>query len=200
MHLGQHWVKLKAVWDSTESNWKRSGTALSQTERGTKCCRFILSNTVLELYWFRSFRIMQQQQNMSTYFWRPKSRPSFSWRDTFWVCIEIFSLAETRVGHCVLSCSERSVLSRSFKECSVLSRSFFEFLATYETQQNGTFFPLLFKRTGKNVKNVPFFCKEQERTQRLSCSFIKNGKERKNVLFFCKRTRTFFFQYIYRYI
>ena len=166
--LGQHLVKLKAVcdstesnwkpswialsnakcfWDSTESNWKRSGTALSQTESGTKCCRFILSNTVLELYWFRSFRIMQQQQNMSTYFWRPKSRPSFSWRDTFWVCIEIFSLPETRVGHCVLSCSERSVLSRSFKECSVLSRTFFEFLAAYETQKSGTFFSKEWKRT-----------------------------------------------------
>ena len=70
------------------------------------------------------------------------------------------------------------LLSRSFKERSVLSRSFFEFLATHETQKNGTFFPILLKRTGKNVKNVPFFCKEHERTQRLSCSFIKNGKER----------------------
>ena len=75
-----------------------------------------------------------------------------------------------RVGHCVLSHSERPGLSRSFKERSVLSRSFFEFLATYETQ--------------KNVKNVPFFCKERERTQRSSRSFIKNGKERENVPFF----------------
>ena len=39
---------------------------------------------------------------------------------------------------------------------------FFEFLATYETQKNGTFFPVLFKRT---EKNVPFFCKERKRMQ-----------------------------------
>ena len=63
-------------------------------------------------------------------------------------CLLFFDLllVLSRVGHRVLSRSERSVLSRSFKERSVLSRSFFEFLATYETQ--------------KNVKNVPFFCKE----------------------------------------
>ena len=72
------------------------------------------------------------------------------------------SLLIGRVGHRVFSCSERSGLSRSFKECSVLSHSFFEFLATYETQKNRTFFPVLFKRMGKNVKNVPFFCKERE--------------------------------------
>ena len=42
-----------------------------------------------------------------------------------------------RVGHRLLSRSERSVLSHSFKERSVLSRSFFAFLATYETQKNG---------------------------------------------------------------
>ena len=45
-----------------------------------------------------------------------------------------------------------------------------------------------FKRTGKDVKNVPFFCKEREKTQRSSRSFIKNGKERENVSFFFKRT------------
>ena len=108
-----------------------------------------------------------------------------------------------RVGHRILSRSERSGLSRSFKERSILSRSFFEFLATYETQKNGMFFPILFKRTGKNVKNVPFFCKERERMQRSSRSFIKNGTERENVSFFCKRTRErslLFSIYIYRYI
>ena len=86
-----------------------------------------------------------------------------------------------RVGHRVLYHSERSVLSRSFKERSVLSRSFFEFLATYETQ--------------KNVKDVPFICKERERTPRSSRSFIKNRKERKNVSFFYKRMQNvpFFF-------
>ena len=103
-----------------------------------------------------------------------------------------------RVGHCVLSRSELSVLSRSFKKRSVLSHYFFEFLATYESQKNGTFFPVLFKRTEKNLKNVPFFYKERERTQRSFCTFLKNGKERENVLFFCKRTQNvpFFFQYI----
>ena len=63
------------------------------------------------------------------------------------------SLVGARVGHSVLSRSERSGLSRSFKECSVLSHSFSEFLATYETQKNRTFFPVLFKRTEKNLKN-----------------------------------------------
>ena len=42
------------------------------------------------------------------------------------------SLSLVRVGHRVLSRSERPGLSRSFKECPVLSRSFFEFLATYD--------------------------------------------------------------------
>ena len=105
----------------------------------------------------------------------------------------------TRVGHRVLSHSERSGLSSSFKERSILFRSFFEFLATYGTQKNGTFFPVLFKRTEKNVKDVPFFCTEWERTPRSSRSFIKNRKEREKVSFFCKRTQNlpFFFQYIY---
>ena len=85
------------------------------------------------------------------------------------------------VGHRVLSRSECSVLSHSFKECSVLSRSFFEFLATFETQKNGTFFPILFKRTEKNIKNVPFFCKERKRTQRMQRSSAKNVKEPENV-------------------
>ena len=49
-----------------------------------------------------------------------------------------------RDGHRVLFRSERSVLFRSFKECNVLFRSFFEFLATYETQKNVTFFSVLF--------------------------------------------------------
>ena len=104
-----------------------------------------------------------------------------------------------RVGHCALSRSECPGLSHSFKERSVHSRSIFEFLATYEAQKNGMFFPVLFNRMGKNVKNVPFFCKERERMQRLSCSFIKNGKECENVSFFCKRTQKvpFFFQYLY---
>ena len=84
-----------------------------------------------------------------------------------------------RVGHRVLFPSERSVLSRFFKEHSVLSRSFLEVLVTYESQKNGMCFPVLFKRTGKNVKNVSFFCKERERTQRMFRSFIKNRKERK---------------------
>ena len=38
-----------------------------------------------------------------------------------------------------------------------LFRSFFEFLATYKTQKNGTFFPVLFKRTKKNRKE----CKDR---------------------------------------
>ena len=50
------------------------------------------------------------------------------------------------------------------RERYVLLRSFLEFLATYETQKNVTFFPVLLKRTGKNAKNVTFFCKERERT------------------------------------
>ena len=32
----------------------------------------------------------------------------------------------------------------------------------------------------KNAKIVPFFYKEQKRTERSECSFIKNGKERKD--------------------
>ena len=97
----------------------------------------------------------------------------------------------TRVGPCVLSRSERSGLSRSFKERSVLSRSFFEFLATYETQKNRTFFPVLFKRTGKKVKNVPFFCKEQERTQE---------RMRERFVLLQKNVRTFRSFSIYIYI
>ena len=38
----------------------------------------------------------------------------------------------------------------------------------------------------KNAKNVSFFYKEWERTQRTLHSFLKNGKERKNVAFFWK--------------
>ena len=71
-----------------------------------------------------------------------------------------------RVGHRVLLRSERSVLLRSKREHYVLFRSFFEFLATYETQKNVTFFSVLFKRTEKNAKNVTFFLKERKRTQR----------------------------------
>ena len=47
---------------------------------------------------------------------------------------------------------------RSFKECSVLSGAFFEFLATYETQKNGTFFSVLsrsFQKNGKERKDRP---------------------------------------------
>ena len=84
-----------------------------------------------------------------------------------------------RFGHRVLSHSKRSVLSRSF----------FEFLATYETQKNGTFFPILFKRTGKNAKIVPFFYKERERTRERSVLLEKNTE--RSVLFSI---------YIYKYI
>ena len=52
------------------------------------------------------------------------------------------------------------------RECYVLFRSFLEFLATYETQKNFTFFSVLFKRKEKNAKNVTFFLKERKRTQR----------------------------------
>ena len=72
---------------------------------------------------------------------------------------------DSRVGHRVLFHSERSVLSRSFKERNVLFRSFFEFLATYETQKNDAFFSILFLRTEKNAKNATFFCKERKRTR-----------------------------------
>ena len=51
------------------------------------------------------------------------------------------------------------------RESYVLFRSFFEFLATYETQKNVTFFSVLLKRTEKNGKNVTSFCKEQKRTR-----------------------------------
>ena len=104
------------------------------------------------------------------------------------------------MGHCVLFHSERSILSRSFKERNVLFRSFYEILATYETQKNDAFFSVLFLR---KEKNATFFCKEWKRTQRTFRSFAKNVKERKNVLFFCKRTQNvaFLFSiYIYRYI
>ena len=116
---------------------------------------------------------------------------------------EIFEVDIKKIVQChrVLSRSERPGLSHSFKERSILSRSFFEFLATYETQKNETFFPVLFKRTGKNVKDVPFFCKERERMPRSSRSFIKDGKERENV-FLQKNAERFvlFSIYIYRYI
>ena len=49
-----------------------------------------------------------------------------------------------RVGHRILFCSVRSVLFRSLKERSVLFLPFFEFLATYETQNNVPFFSILF--------------------------------------------------------
>ena len=39
----------------------------------------------------------------------------------------------------------------------------------------------------KKAKIVPFFYKEQKRTQRLFCSFIKNGKERKDGSVLLKR-------------
>ena len=46
----------------------------------------------------------------------------------------------SRVGHRVLLCSERIVLLHSFKASNILFRSFFEYLATYETQKNATYF------------------------------------------------------------
>ena len=98
-----------------------------------------------------------------------------------------------RVGHCILSRSEHSGLSRSFKERSVLSHYFFEFLATLETQKNRTFFPVLFKRTEKNVKNVPFFCKEHKRMQERFVLLQKNAE--RSVLF-----SIYIYRYIYRYI
>ena len=69
------------------------------------------------------------------------------------------------------------------KECSILFRSFFEFLATYETQKNVTF----------------FFSTERKRLQRTQHSLTKNVKERENVSLFCKRMQNipFYFQYIY---
>ena len=98
---------------------------------------------------------------------------------------------KTRVGHCVLSRSECSVFSRSFKEPSVLSRSFFEFLATYENG-NGKErkeHPVLLQRMGKNAKIVPFFYKERERTREHFVLLQKNAE--RSVLFSI---------YIYRYI
>ena len=77
---------------------------------------------------------------------------------TYMILITVSALVDikSRVGHRILSRSERSGLSRSFKERSVLSRSFFELLATYETQKNGTFITVLFKRTEKNGKERSF--------------------------------------------
>ena len=60
------------------------------------------------------------------------------------------------------------------RERYVLFRSFLEFLATYETQKNVTFFSVLFKRTEKNGR---------------TCSFIKNGKEREERNVLLKRTK-----------
>ena len=101
------------------------------------------------------------------------------------------------VGHCVLFCSERIVLLRSFKERNVLLRSFFEFLATYETQKNDALFCVLFLRMEKNAENATFFCKERKRTHKTKArTFRSFAKE-------CKRTQNFafFFSiYIYRYI
>ena len=73
-----------------------------------------------------------------------------------------------RVGHTILFRSERYVLFRSFKERNILFRSFFEFLATYETQNNDAFFSVLFLRTEKNAKNTTFFCKERKERENVS--------------------------------
>ena len=47
---------------------------------------------------------------------------------------------------------------------------------------------VLLKRTEKNGKNVPFFWKEQKRTERTFRSLEKNGKERKERNILLKRT------------
>ena len=94
----------------------------------------------------------------------PNSKVFWIWiRIRIWIRIQGL---KNRVGHHVLSRSERSVLSRSFKESSILSRSFFEFLATFRDPKE---------------RNVLFFCKERERTQTLFRSFIKNKKEGENI-------------------
>ena len=78
----------------------------------------------------------------------------------------------------VLFRSERSVLSRSFKECSVLFSSFWRLM-----------------RPKRTFLSFPFFSKEGKRTQRTQRSFAKNRKERKerNVLLqrMEKNARTF---------
>ena len=65
----------------------------------------------------------------------------------------------------------RSFPFRTFRSKKRMLRSFLEFLATYETQKNVTFFSVLFKRTEKYGKNVTFFLKERKRTQRTFRSF-----------------------------
>ena len=54
---------------------------------------------------------------------------------------------------------------------------------TYETKKN---IPHLLKRKEKNTKIVPFFYKEQKKTQRSFRSFIKNEKNANIVPFFLK--------------
>ena len=66
------------------------------------------------------------------------------------------------------------------KECSVLFRSFLEFLATYETQKNVTFFSVLFSSFWRLMR--------PKRTQRTLRSFAKNRKERKDHSVLLQRT------------
>ena len=105
-----------------------------------------------------------------------------------------------RVGHSILSRSERSILSHSFKECSVLSHSFFEFLVTFETQKNGTShsfqkngkerkdFPILLQKTWKNAKIFSFFYKEREIMRECFVLLQKNARKFRS---FAKERRTF---------
>ena len=106
-------------------------------------------------------------------------------------------------GHRVLSRSERSGLSHSFKERSVLSRSFFwVFGKLWDPKERNVLSrsfqknrkerkerPILLQRTGKNAKIVPFFYKERERTRERSVLLEKNTE--RSVLFSI---------YIYKYI
>ena len=62
--------------------------------------------------------------------------------------------------------AEVGVILTILQKLYILFRSLLEFLATYETQKNITFFSVLFKRMEKNAKNVTFFLKERKRTRR----------------------------------
>ena len=85
------------------------------------------------------------------------------------------------------------------RERYILFRSFLEFLATYETQKNVTFFSVLFKRTeknGKNGKNVTFFYKEREERNVLLQRTEKNARTSKRT----GERYVLFSRYIQKYI